>query len=421
MPLPFASFQTPPPAPPQAWVHTPPPPPCTASPPPVSLALAPQPPAPPPPQAQPTAAPPYGSSRQPEQSMHKNRLQEFTHKSNIPLPIYQTINEGYQHLPQFRSTVLVNGARYTSPDTFSTRKAAEQSVAELALKSISKETVVDEGFPLIHEDTVFCKSILNEFATKMNMELPTYNTIKPEGLIPVFKSSLVFNGASYTGNVGKNKKEAEQLAARVAILSLLGDSGMKKVLYDIVKSKVKLYAALHKVDSRDNTHSSTVPLMRNTVQCSGVVPSKDTGDEFALPVVSAPTTTDSVVQTTVINAATSAPTTTDSVVPTTVINAATSAIPDLNSGTVPLPPRHEFKTQKPGTSFEAINILASQATNLPIEFVHPISAHSVDAVPSSSRKRRKNKKKANKKLCTGAQLQMAALPLNQVPPCSVAQ
>lgn len=69
---------------------------------------------------------------------------------------------------------------------------------------------------------MFCKSILNEFATKMNMELPTYNTTKPEGLLPVFKSSLVFNGASYTGSVGKNKKEAEQLAARAAILSLLG-------------------------------------------------------------------------------------------------------------------------------------------------------------------------------------------------------
>lgn len=69
---------------------------------------------------------------------------------------------------------------------------------------------------------MFCKSILNEFATKMNMEMPTYNTIKREGLLPVFVSSLVFNGASYTGGFGKNKKEAEQLAARVAILSLLG-------------------------------------------------------------------------------------------------------------------------------------------------------------------------------------------------------
>lgn len=88
---------------------------------------------------------------QPDQVMHKNRLQEFTHKSNIPLPIYQTVNEGYQHMPQFRSTVLVNGAKFTSSSTFSTRKAAEQNVAELALKSLSKEEIANQGIPLIQE------------------------------------------------------------------------------------------------------------------------------------------------------------------------------------------------------------------------------------------------------------------------------
>ena len=69
---------------------------------------------------------------------------------------------------------------------------------------------------------MFCKSILNEFATKINMGMPTYNTIKPEGLLPVFVSSLVFNGVSYTGSAGRNKKEAEQLAARAVILSHIG-------------------------------------------------------------------------------------------------------------------------------------------------------------------------------------------------------
>ncbi|XP_024020413.1 double-stranded RNA-binding protein 4 isoform X3 [Morus notabilis] len=154
----------------------------------------------------------------------------------------------------FRATVLVDGAKYTSQKTFSTCKAAEQDVAKLTPKYISQKKH-DDGFPwgfpdalpLIHKDTVFCKSILNEFATKMNMEMPTYNTIKPEGLLPVFNSSLVFNGVSYTGGAGKNKKEAERLVARTIILSLLGDSRMGRVLYDIIKSKVKLYAALHKV------------------------------------------------------------------------------------------------------------------------------------------------------------------------------
>lgn len=157
---------------------------------------------------------------------------------------------------------------------------------------------------------------------------------------------------------------------------------MGKLLYDIIKSKVKLYAALHKVDSRDKTHSSTVPLITSAVQSLGVAPGNDTGVEVAPPVANAPRTTDSAV-------------------PTAIINAATSALPDLYSGNVPQ--KHEFKIQKPGAPSEAISLPASQPTNLPIEFVPSISAHSADAGPSSSKKRRKNKKKANKRLCTGAQ------------------
>ncbi|RVW24910.1 putative mitochondrial protein [Vitis vinifera] len=86
----------------------------------------------------------------PEHLMHKNRLQEYTQRSAIPLPIYQTVNEGFQHAPKFRSTVLVDGATYTSPNTFSHRKAAEQDVARLALEFISKK-IKDEGCPLIRE------------------------------------------------------------------------------------------------------------------------------------------------------------------------------------------------------------------------------------------------------------------------------
>jgi hypothetical protein len=82
--------------------------------------------------------------------MHKNRLQEYTQRSGIPLPIYQTINEGSSHAPQFRSSVLIDGVSYTSPNTFSHRKAAEQDVAKLALEGISLK-IKEEGCPLILE------------------------------------------------------------------------------------------------------------------------------------------------------------------------------------------------------------------------------------------------------------------------------
>lgn len=56
----------------------------------------------------------------------------------------------------------------------------------------------------------------------MDLEKPTYSTIQPEGLLPIFISSLTFNGVTYTSEAGRNKKEAEQLAARAVILSMLG-------------------------------------------------------------------------------------------------------------------------------------------------------------------------------------------------------
>jgi len=71
-----------------------------------------------------------------EHLKHKNRLQEYTQRSGIPLPIYRTINEGSQHAPQFRSSVWIDGESYTSPHTFSHRKAAEQDIAKPELEGI---------------------------------------------------------------------------------------------------------------------------------------------------------------------------------------------------------------------------------------------------------------------------------------------
>ncbi|KAM3693899.1 hypothetical protein ACJW31_07G019500 [Castanea mollissima] len=162
------------------------------------------------PQSTSTSAAQPSSSRLPEPVMHKNRLQEYTQRLGIQMPIYQTRNEGMQHAPKFRSTV---------------------------------------------------ESILNEFAVKMNLEKPTYNTVKLEqaGFLPVFMSTLVFNGLYHTGELGRSKKEAEQLAARAAIIFLLGNSGSGIVLSEIIKSKDKLYAALHKLKDTSHANISVVP------------------------------------------------------------------------------------------------------------------------------------------------------------------
>ncbi|XVE72196.1 hypothetical protein DITRI_Ditri11bG0019600 [Diplodiscus trichospermus] len=321
-------------------------------------------------QVAPPASPPAQTEVAPrpqERLMYKNRLQEFTQRSSIPLPVYQTINEGSVHAPRFKSTVIVDGISYTSVKAFSQRKAAEQDVAKYALECISKK-LKDEGCPLIREDTVFCKSILNEFAVKMNLEMPTYNTTRSEGLIPLFASSLVFNGVTYSGETGRNKKEAEQLAARAVILSLLDDPKYATFLSEIIKSKSKLFVALNKAKDSSIVHHGTTPAGANTL----IHNNKEV--ETAAVTNSMPT----------------------------------SASLQPSSGAEH--PRHEFKIP---TSEQV-----SQCIDLPIAFVPPVIVHASGVGENSSRKRRRKNKKA--KVDTDSQLATTAVPLNQTAPCSVA-
>uniref|UniRef100_A0A2P2PKW9 Uncharacterized protein MANES_01G116100 n=1 Tax=Rhizophora mucronata TaxID=61149 RepID=A0A2P2PKW9_RHIMU len=309
-------------------------------------------PAPVPVQAHPSAA---STSTNVLEHSHKNKLQEYAQRSSLPLPIYYVINEGSPHAPKFRATVLIEGEEYTSPNTFSHRKEAEQDVAKLALERIS-ERVREEGCPLILEDTVFCKSILHEFAVKMNMQLPTYDTVQPQRLLPVFASSLVFNGVTYSGGTGRNKKEAEQLAARASIISLLGDSGLGTILSEIIKSKVKLYAALDKVKDPNSAQHDTLRIAMNIGHVS-----KSTSIDNRAPAAAINVPICSTAQ----------------------------------SPSVMYLPHHELNVSKPEQS--------SAAVNPPIEVVSPVLGQSSDAGPGSSKKQRKSKKKSQKKFRVDAQ------------------
>lgn len=71
--------------------------------------------------------------------MYKNQLQEYTQKNYKQLPIYQTINEGFQHAPKFRSSVLVDGSTYESKSTYPAKKQAEQAIAKIAYECIHKK------------------------------------------------------------------------------------------------------------------------------------------------------------------------------------------------------------------------------------------------------------------------------------------
>ncbi|KAK6152841.1 hypothetical protein DH2020_012480 [Rehmannia glutinosa] len=194
----------------------------------------------------------------------KNRLQEFAQKASISLPVYQTVSEGTKHAPHFRSRVWVDGTCFESSNTFSSKKMAEQDAAKLALIGI-REKLKNEGPLRILEDTVFCKSIINEYISKMNLKPGTYVTNESKAFIPMFVSSLELNGVTYVGHAGKNKKEAEQFAARSAILSILAifadseSDTSHTTMSEIVKSKFKLYDALKTVKDSSGVQGSTVP------------------------------------------------------------------------------------------------------------------------------------------------------------------
>ncbi|KAK2652434.1 hypothetical protein Ddye_012290 [Dipteronia dyeriana] len=398
-------------------------------------------------------------SRLLEHLMHKNRLQEYAQRSSIALPIYQTVNEGYQHAPRFRATVLVDGETYTSSNTYSHRKAAEQDVAKLALECISKK-IKDEGSPLIIEDAIYCKSILNEFAVKMTLQRPTYNTIQPEGSLPAFISYLVFNDVTYTGEVGKSKKEAEQLAARAVIRSLLGTSGFGTILFEIIKSKGKLFDALRKVKDFNYgtemqtaivTHNVQTPNAAHNVQtpnaaCNVQTPSVAHNVQAANVTanvhaahnvqtanvthnVQASNVQDANVQdanvqdanvhtanvtanvqaanvTTNVQAANVAANVTANVQAANVTaNMQTSATPGTSLG-LSLP-YHQFKIPKAESSSETVN--------LPISFVPSVLQQPSGVGPSTSKKRRKNKNKANKRFRADAELAIVPQSLAIVP------
>jgi dsRNA-specific ribonuclease len=89
--------------------------------------------------------------------MHKNRLQEFAQQMHEKLPIYTIESEGEVHLPKFKCTVEVCGQLFSSTQSFSRRKEAEQDAARVAYEALATKDkgdvkdvfeLIDQVFPL---------------------------------------------------------------------------------------------------------------------------------------------------------------------------------------------------------------------------------------------------------------------------------
>ncbi|XP_078428444.1 uncharacterized protein LOC144700790 isoform X2 [Wolffia australiana] len=132
-------------------------------------------------------------------------------------------------------------------------------VAKLAIEEITRK-IKQEGCPVITSDITFCRTILHEYAVKMNLGSPSYTCKQSQGLLPTFISSVEFPGTVYQGVTGRNKKEAQQLAARAAIESILanGDPHQRTTLAQIIRSKGKLYETISQVREKDEEQASQV-------------------------------------------------------------------------------------------------------------------------------------------------------------------
>ncbi|CAN6335353.1 unnamed protein product [Urochloa humidicola] len=155
----------------------------------------------------------------------KSRLQEYAQKVGLPTPEYHTIKDGPSHEPIFKSTVVVNNTKYDSLPGFFSRKAAEQSAAEVALMEIVKSVPATEtkSIPAVQE-TGLCKNLLQEYAQKMNYAIPSYICTKQASGVAPFLCTVEIGGIQYIGAAARTKKDAEIKAARTALLAIQGQS-----------------------------------------------------------------------------------------------------------------------------------------------------------------------------------------------------
>ncbi|KAF6160624.1 hypothetical protein GIB67_019564 [Kingdonia uniflora] len=146
----------------------------------------------------------------------KSRLQEYAQKIGAVTPVYEATNGGPPHDPSFKCTVTVNNVKYYSLPGFSTRKAAEQSAAEVALFELARTGQIASAGHQVHESGL-CKNLLQEYAQKMSYAMPSYVcTQDGQG----FTCTVEIGGIQYIGAAATAKKAAERKAARTALLAI---------------------------------------------------------------------------------------------------------------------------------------------------------------------------------------------------------
>lgn len=168
----------------------------------------------------------------------KNLLQERAQKMGLALPKYETTLEG----PGFVCTVTFNGQQFKSEGISSNKKLAQQNAASVAIKQLNSEQGTEGNSLLLKTDgsigilstasttekfastpekfdaTLSYKNLFQENCQQRGNKPPTYST-SWNG--PGFVSFVCFGDKTVSSNVPcTTKKQAEQLAAREALLAI---------------------------------------------------------------------------------------------------------------------------------------------------------------------------------------------------------
>ncbi|XP_045816874.1 double-stranded RNA-binding protein 1-like [Trifolium pratense] len=146
--------------------------------------------------------------------MYKTQLQQLCQRQRWSLPEYSHMNEGLQHKPSYKASVVVNGVTFTSSDTFNSSKEAQNQAAMKAFYNFSS--------PPPSDTDRLSKNHLNNYARKNNLDPPVYKTIA-EGLPHDihYKATVFIDGKSFESPTFFNTiRDAEQAAAKIALKEL---------------------------------------------------------------------------------------------------------------------------------------------------------------------------------------------------------
>ncbi|KQK09975.1 double-stranded RNA-binding protein 1 [Brachypodium distachyon] len=169
---------------------------------------------------------------------YKSQLQIYAQKRRKDIPFYHSIRSGPPHATLFKTTVTIDGQTFESPQEYHTIKEAEFAAARVALMSLPQEANPPQQ--LLAESTSSIsfpgnqpnyKLQLQIYAQKRGKALPCYCRIQ-EGPshAPLFKSIVTIDGRTFESpQYCLTLKEAESIAAKLALISLAQDASSQPV------------------------------------------------------------------------------------------------------------------------------------------------------------------------------------------------